>query len=140
MSTNKTVKTGATVSGFLATVDNAQRRADCRAVMKIMREVTGKRAAMWGPSIIGFGSYHYTYDSGREGDMCLTGVSPRKQNLAVYIMPGFERYGALLKKLGKHKTGRSCLYLNRLDDVDAAVLRKLIERAVADMRKKYGDG
>ncbi len=137
MSDNKTVKNRSSVAAFLAGVDNDARRNDCKAVMAMMRKATGKRATMWGSSIIGFGSYHYTYDSGREGDMCLVGVSPRKANLAVYIMPGFSRYGALLKKLGKHRTGKSCLYINKLADVDDAVLQSLIDRSVADMRKTH---
>lgn len=137
---NKTVRTKATVSEFLATIDNDQRRKDCKAVMKIMREVTGKRAAMWGTSIIGYGSYHYKYDSGREGDMPVVGLSPRKQNLAIYIMPGFGSYAALMKKLGKHKTGKSCLYINKLEDVDKGVLTALIEKSVAHMEKKYNSG
>jgi len=93
---------------------------------------------MWGPSMVGFGSYHYKYASGREGDWFLVGFSPRKRDLTVYIMPGFERYATLLGKLGKHKTGRSCLYLKRLADVDIGVLEQLISDSVAHMKQKYG--
>lgn len=137
MAANKTVKTRATVSEFLATIDNEKRRRDCKAVMKIMREVTGKRAAMWGSSLIGYGSYHYKYESGREGDMPIVGLSPRKQNLVVYIMPGFTEYDTLMKKLGKFKTGKSCLYINKLEDVDTDVLRQLIEKSSTYMERKY---
>ena len=103
----------------------------------MMRKATGKRARMWGSSMIGFGSYHYKYASGREGEWSLVGLSPRKQNLVVYIMPGFSEFPALMKKLGKYKTGKSCLYLNKLDDVDERVLQKLIEQSVKVMRKRY---
>ena len=102
-----------------------------------MRDETGERAKMWGNSIVGFGSYHYKYASGHEGDWPITGFSPRKQNFAVYIMPGFERYAVLMAKLGKFKTGKSCLYVKRLEDVDETVLRRLVRRSVADMRKRY---
>ena len=137
MTENKTRRTGNSVREFLATVDNEKRRKDCQVVMQLMREVTGKRAAMWGPGIIGFGSYHYKYDSGREGDMPLTGVSPRKQNLSIYIMAGFDRYEGLMKKLGRHKTGKSCLYISNLDDVDLNVLRRLIKESTRDIGKRY---
>ena len=133
----KTKPTGASVAAFLKSVDDDQRRRDAREVEKLMKEITGKRPKMWGTSIVGFGTYHYKYKSGREGDWPVTGFSPRKQNLAIYIMPGFSRYTALMKKLGNCKTGKSCLYLKRLDDVDAKVLRQLIARSVADMKKLY---
>ena len=103
----------------------------------MMRRATGKRAKMWGSSIVGYGSYHYKYESGREGDWCLVAFSPRKQNLVVYIMPGFESFPTLLKKLGKYKTGKSCLYLNKLADVDQEVLQELIIESVEVMRKRY---
>jgi hypothetical protein len=103
----------------------------------MMRKATGKRARLWGTNIVGFGTYHYKYASGREGDWILVGFSPRKQNLVVYIMPGFKEFPALMNKLGKYKTGKSCLYLNKLDDVDAAVLEKLIGQSVKVMRKRY---
>ena len=102
-----------------------------------MREATGKRAKMWGSSIVGYGEYHYKYATGREGDMAITAFSPRSQNLTVSIMSGFDQYQALMKKLGKYKTGKSCLYIKRLEDVNTKVLQKLIERSVKDMRKKY---
>jgi len=134
---NKTARTGTSVSEFLKGVDDPQKRKDCKAVAKMMREITGQRAAMWGTSIVGFGTYHYVYESGREGDFFLAGFSPRKQNLTLYIMDGFSGYKGLMKKLGKYKTGKSCLYIKRLEDVDEGVLRKLIEGSVAATRKKY---
>ena len=133
----KTKQNNTSVTAFLKTIENQTRRADAQAVHKIMREVTGKRAKMWGSSIVGYGSYDYKYESGRSGSFMLCGFSPRKQNLAVYIMPGFSAYGALMKRLGKFKTGKSCLYINKLQDVDLKVLRTLVERSVRDMRKKY---
>ena len=100
-----------------------------------MSEITGEPAEMWGGSIIGFGSYHYVYESGREGDWFLTGFAPRKQSLTLYIMPGFEHYDDLLARLGKHKIGRSCLYINKLADVDMDVLRELVAESVSHMRR-----
>ena len=137
MAENKTKPTRASVTAFLNSVEDTQKRADCRKVAAMMRRATGKRAKMWGPSIVGFGTYHYKYDSGRAGDFMLTGFSPRKQALSVYIMPGFSGYDAQLKKLGKYKTGKSCLYIRRLADVDERVLEQLISKSVQDMRDKY---
>ncbi len=130
----KTQKNTASVSAFLKGVEDPTRRKDCEAVRKIMREETGSRAAMWGEAIVGFGSYHYKYASGREADWMLCGFSPRKQNLTVYIMAGFSKYEALLKKLGKHRTGKSCLYIKRLEDVNLDVLRELIRQSVTHLR------
>lgn len=135
MAENQTVRTKASVSGFLAKVKDKQRRADCQALVKIMQEASGERAAMWGPSIVGFGSYHYKYASGREGDMPLTGFSPRKQNLTLYIMGGFDRYENILDELGKFKTGGGCLYIQRLEDVHLPALKRLIRESVKVMRK-----
>ena len=137
MAANKTTPTKASVTTFLNSVEDSQKRADCRKVAAMMRRATGKRAKMWGPSIVGYGTYHYKYESGREGDFMLTGFSPRKQALTVYVMPGFARYDALMKKLGKFKTGKSCLYIKRLADVDEGVLEKLIDASVKQMRKDY---
>ena len=134
---NKTAPTGASVGQFLDAVENPTRQRDCRAVMDFMAAETGEAPKMWGPSIIGFGSYRYAYQSGREGEMPLTGVSPRKQSLVLYIMPGFAGSTELLERLGKHKTGKSCLYINKLDDVDNEVLRQLIRESVRAMRAKY---
>ena len=133
MAENKTVKTGASVEEFMAAVENRRRREDGLALLEMMKDVTGLEPEMWGPSIIGFGSYHYRYDSGREGDMPLIGFSPRSRSLSLYIMSGFDEYEALLSKLGKHRKGASCLYINKLADVDTGVLRELVARSVEHM-------
>lgn len=129
--------TDADVAAFLATVDDPQKRADCEALLPIMAGVTDAPAKMWGKSMVGFGAYHYTYDSGHSGTAMLTGFAPRKANLTVYIMSGFEAHGPLMARLGKYKTGKSCLYLKCLGDVDQAVLEQLIADSVAWMRAKY---
>ena len=134
MAQNKTVKTGASVDEFMAAVGNKRRRDDGLVLLDMMREVTGLGPEMWGPSIIGFGSYHYKYDSGREGDMPLIGFSPRSRSLSLYIMSGFDEYDDLLSRLGKHRTGASCLYINKLADVDMDVLRELVSQSVEHMR------
>lgn len=134
MSELKTKKTDASVEEFLNTVEHEKRRKDGFALLEMMREITGEEPAMWGPSIVGFGSYHYKYASGREGDWFVAGFSPRKRNLTLYIMSGFDGYEALLEKLGKYKTGVGCLYINKLEDVDEQVLRELIGQSVAHMR------
>ena len=136
----KTKRTGASVSAFINGIEDRQQRADARKIAAMMRAATGEKAKMWGPSMVGYGSYHYRYASGREGDWFLTGFSPRKQNFSVYIMPGFADFDALLKKLGKYRTGKSCLYIKRLADVDEAVLDKLINDAVRRMRDNYASG
>ena len=133
----KTKETEASVEAFLASVENDRRREDARAVTALMQNVTGLKPKMWGPSIVGFGQYHYKYDSGHEGDMCMIGLSPRKQNLVLYIMPGFKGQEAMLKRLGKHKTGKSCLYLNKLAEVDQDVLEAMIREAFDFMRQRY---
>jgi len=130
MAEPKTKKTKASVSAFLNGIEDPQKRKDAKAIAKMMREITGKTAKMWGPSMVGYGSYRYKYASGREGDWFLTGFSPRKQALTLYIMSGFSCYDALLEKLGKYKTGKACLYIKRLEDVDLGTLRTLIERSV----------
>ena len=134
---NKTRPNKASVTAFLNAIESKGRRADAKRVAAMMRKATGSRARMWGSSIVGYGKYHYKYASGREGEWALVGFSPRKQNLAVYIMPGFSSFAPLMKKLGKYKTGKSCLYINKLDDVDDAVLEKLIVDSVKLMRKRY---
>jgi len=133
----KTRKTGASVAAFLRAVPGEKRRKDAQVVLKMMKKITGLDPEMWGPSIVGFGSVHYVYASGHEGDMGLTGFSPRKAAITIYIVQGFGRYGALMAKLGKFKTGKSCLYLNSLADVDLDVLAELIRESVAHMRKTY---
>ena len=133
----KTRKNNASVAAFLNAIDDKQKRADAKRVSAMMREATGSRAKMWGTSIVGFGSYHYKYASGREGDWMLVGFSPRKQNLTLYIMPGFKTFESLMAKLGKFKTGKSCLYIKKLDDIDEGVLKKLIAGSVKHMRSQY---
>ncbi len=133
----KTKANKKSVRAFIDAIEDEQKRKDSRSVLKLMQKLTGEKATMWGDSIVGFGSYHYKYKSGREGDWMLTGFSPRKQNLTIYIMAGFSKYGALLKKLGKHKTSVSCLYIKRLSDVDLDVLSELIARSVKHMKHTY---
>ena len=130
----KTKLNDASVEDFLNGVADENRRRDCFAVLEIMREVTGEEPKMWGASIIGFGSYRYKYASGREGDWPLTAFSPRKQNLTLYIMPGFARYTGLMQKLGKHKTGKGCLYINKLKEIDQPTLRELVAQSVAHVK------
>lgn len=133
----KTTPTDASVDAYIDAVEDAQKREDCRAVAAMMAEATGAPARMWGSSIVGFGSYHYRYESGREGDFMETGFAARKRALTLYVMAGFSEYGDLLAKLGKHKTGKSCLYVKRLADVDQDVLREMVERSVAWIRARY---
>lgn len=137
MAEAKTVPTGASVDEFLAAVEDEGRRRDCEVLRGLMREITGEEPQMWGPSIIGFGSYRYRYASGREGDWPLAGFSPRKRDLTVYVMAGFSQYEELMERLGKHRTGKSCLYLKRLDDVDLDVLRELVSRSVEHVAARY---
>ena len=133
----KTTPTEASVDAYIDAVEDAQKREDCRAVAAMMADVTGAPARMWGSSIVGFGSYHYRYASGREGDFMETGFAARKRELTLYVVAGFSEYGDLLAKLGKHKTGKSCLYVKRLADVDEDVLREMVERSVAWIRARY---
>ena len=137
MSEPKTKLNDADVDAFLGKVEDRAKRQDCRELVDIMSAATGQPPRMWGTSIVGFGSYHYKYASGREGEFMITGFSPRAQSLTLYIMPGFRQFESLMKKLGKHKTGKSCLYIKRLSDVDENVLQRLIEGSVEHMRKKY---
>ena len=134
MAQNKTQRNDGDVLAYLESVANKRRREDSLALLTMMAEATGERAEMWGTSIVGFGSYHYRYASGREGEFMLTGFAPRKQALTLYIMGGHERYDALMAKLGKHRTGSSCVYINKLADVDLDVLRALIAESVDYMR------
>lgn len=133
----KTKATEVSVESFLNGVADEKKRKDALEVLKLMTEITGEKPKMWGPSIVGFGSYHYKYASGQEGDWPVTGFSPRKTSLTLYIMPGFDRYDDLMQKLGKYKTGKSCLYINKLADVDMGVLKELVTASVAHMNKKY---
>lgn len=132
----KTKPTAVTIDDFLATVENPERRADAKVVLGMMRDATGEDAVMWGPSIVGFGRYRYLYDSGHGGEMCLAGFSPRKTELVVYIIPGFDAYAPLLARLGPHRIGKSCLYIKRLADIDQDALRELITIGVAAMEKQ----
>ena len=137
MTQNKTQPTPQKPSEFISGIEDKDKRADCRELMKLMSGITGNHAKMWGPSIVGYGKYHYKYESGREGEFFLTGFSPRKQALSIYIISGFEINPKLMEKLGKYKTGKSCLYVKKLDDIDRTVLAQLIEESVAHIRKKY---
>ena len=121
---------------FIDKVENEQRRKDGHELVSLMKKVTGKPAKMWGPSIVGFDQYHYKYASGHEGDMPITGFSPRKQSLVLYLGPGLEDK-KLMSRLGKHKMGKGCLYINKLDDVDRDVLFELVTKSVEKMRKLY---
>ena len=135
---NKTRQNNSSVDAFVGAVDHQRRREDAQTVKAMMERVTAWEPRMWGASIVGFGEYHYKYESGREGDFLITGFSPRKKALTIYIMPGFTRYDTLMGKLGKFKTGKSCLYINKLDDVDLSVLEELIRLSVEYMVEKYG--
>lgn len=140
---NKTQATQASVADFVASIDHEGRRADAHILLALYADVTGLEPQMWGPTIIGYGRYHYRYDSGREGDMCRAGFSPRKANLSLYLMGGYcnpdtqARVDALRARLGKHKVGASCLYINKLADVDMAVLRELVALDLAWMDERY---
>ncbi len=134
---NKTQKNTASVQDFLNSVEDERKREDSFTILELMRDLTGHEPVMWGASLVGFGTYHYKYESGREGDFFLVGFSPRKANLTLYIMAGFSEYESLMEKLGKYKTGKSCLYIKRLEDVDLPTLKELIKRSVAFISEKY---
>src|SRR5437868_3584596 len=137
MAENKTKPTKLSVAAFIDALTDPSRRADAKALVKLMQCATGEKPKMWGPSIIGFGSYHYTYDSGREGDIPLAGFSPRKAATVLYGMTGLSDSEALLAKLGKHTTGKGCLYVKKLADVDQKVLEELVVKSVAARRARY---
>lgn len=137
MATNKTTQNEDSVEDFINAVDDEQKRRDSWDMIALMKKITGSDPRMWGSSLVGFGSYHYQYASGREGDFFLTGFSPRKAAFTVYIMPGFSEYAVLMEQLGPHKTGKSCLYIKNLDVVDRNILERLISKSVADMRERY---
>ena len=134
---NKTVPTDTSVEQFINSVDNETKRKDSLEILDMMSAITGSSPVLWGSSLVGFGRYHYKYASGREGDFFLTGFSPRKQALTIYIMPGFSEYETILGNLGKYKTGKSCLYVKKLDEIDRDLLRELITKSVAYMRANY---
>lgn len=127
MSENKTKETTASVEEFLNSVESDRKKKDSFEILEMMKEITGLEPKMWGKSLIGFGNYHYKYESGREGDWFRVGFSPRKANISLYLIYGFTKYEELINKLGKHKTGKGCLYVNKLDDIDRDVLKELIE-------------
>jgi hypothetical protein len=134
----KTRKSNASVTAFLKSVENEQRRKDGLELLDIFKDVTRMRPKMWGSSIVGFGEYHYRSERSRqEGDWPLTGFSPRKTSMTVYIMPGFSQYTDLMKQLGRHKSSVSCIYFNKLEDIDVKVLKQVIRKSVADMKKAY---
>jgi hypothetical protein len=135
----KTKPTEMSVADFLATVAD-DRREECDALVALMRRATGEEPRMWGPSMVGFGSYHYRYESGREGDWFLAGFSPRKKALTVYVMAGFTGFEELLARLGRHETGKSCLYLRSLAEVDAEVLEELVRRSAEHVARQYAAG
>jgi hypothetical protein len=136
-SENKTKPTEISVEAFIDTVADERQREDARTIAAMMQRLTGEAPKMWGPSIIGFGSYHYKYDSGREGDMCRIGFSPRKGQTVVYVVDGYRDKDDLMARLGKHKTGQSCLYIKKLADIDEAVLEEICTRSLAYMATKY---
>ena len=131
----KTQENDASVNDYLNSVEDEKKREASFKVKELMEEVTGEEARMWGDSIVGFGHYNYKYASGREGEWMLVGFAPRKKNLTLYIMSGFDEYDDLLDKLGKHSTGKSCLYINKLEDVDTDVLRDLVDKSVQHMKE-----
>jgi len=137
MSDQKTLPTGASVDDYIAQVEPVGRREDARELLQIFQTATGFQPKMWGPSMIGFGRYDYTYDSGHSGSSLATGFAPRKANMVVYILPGYTNFGDILGRLGKHKMGKSCLYLGRLKGVDLAVLEELIQAGLADLSKRW---
>ena len=137
MADNKTKPTELSVAAFIDAITDPTRRADAKTLVKLMQDAAGEKPKMWGPSIVGFGSYHYRYDSGREGDMPLIGFSPRKAATVLYNMTGFSDSEALLAKLGRHTTGKGCLYIKRLADVDQKVLEALTAKSVAAMRARH---
>lgn len=139
MPEQKTKPTGQTVESFLDKVESEQVRDDCVALIRIMKKATGSSPKMWGSGIIGFGQYHYKYESGHEGYSCLAGFSPRKGNISVYVMPGSDKHEKLLAKLGKYKAAKACLYIKKLEDVNVAVLEELVKSSVDALKKKYPD-
>jgi hypothetical protein len=136
MAENKTKQTEASVKKFIDSVPDEQKRADAFAILDMMQHAAKLQPKMWGTAIIGFGSVHYKYDSGREGDICMMGFSPRKQSISVYLPGGHTAYASELKKLGKHETGKGCLYINKLAEVDTAVLQKIFEKGMKVAAKK----
>jgi len=137
MPENKTIATAEPVSAYLATITDPQRRADCEQLQAMMQEITGCEAKMWGPGIVGFDQYHYRYDSGREGDMCIVGFSSRKTDISIYLVASSEDQQQLLAQLGRHKMGKACLSVRRLTDIQLPVLQQLIVGSVKATRLRY---
>ena len=137
MTENKTKPNNTSVIDFLNSVEDEEKRRDAHALLEVFRSITLEPAVMWGENIVGFGSYHYKYDSGREGDMCITGFSPRKSNFSIYIMSGFFNTQELLEQLGPHKTGKACLYINRLSNIDMDVLSQMIKSSYLHYKNKH---
>lgn len=135
---NKTVENNSSVTDFIESIEDQKKKADSIIINALITELTGESPKMWGSSIIGYGNYHYKYESGREGDFMKIGFSPRKQSLTLYIMPGFGRYEEIMQLLGKYKTGKSCLYIKKLADVDLKALKELIKESYDYMTDKYG--
>lgn len=131
----KTKPTNDSVDAYIDAISDERTQRDCRKLLALMKRVTGEQPRLWMNQTVGFGTYHYKYPSGQEGDWYITGFAPRKANLTLYIMPGFTEYGDLMAKLGKHKTGKSCLYIKSLDDVDMSVLEELVDKSVSHMRR-----
>jgi len=138
MAENKTKATEASVESYLSAIEDESRRKDCEAVSKLMSKVTKEQPKMWGTSIVGFGSYHYKYPSGREGDSCLVGFSSRKGDITLYLVADFPGHDELLSGLGKHKMGKGCLYARKLSDVDPQVLEQLVAGSFAERKRHYG--
>lgn len=134
---NKTAPTKQSAAAIIDAIEEPEKRNDAIQLLQLMKKATGEEPVIWGGSMIGFGNYHYKYDSGREGDWFITGFSPRKREFSVYIMSGFNSYPELMEKLGKYKTGKSCLYIKRMSDIDSTTLTKLVEESVKYIRKKY---
>lgn len=139
--TNKTVPTEINVADYMDAIDDLDRRADCQWLLTTLTEITGETARMWGgtlkSAIVGFGQYHYKYDSGREGDYLRIGFANRAQSLSIYILPGYQDFDEMLSRLGKHKMGKSCLYIKKLSDVDLDVLREMLNKGISIMDEKY---
>ena len=138
MAENKTRPTQASVAGYLAAITDEARRKDCEALAALIAKATGLAPVMWGPGIVGYGSYHYRYESGREGDSCLVGFASRKGDISIYLTAAFPGHDDLLAKLGKHKMAKACLYVRRLADVDLQVLAQLVAGSVAEMKRRHG--
>lgn len=137
MAENKTQPTKASAAKYIDALEDPQQKKDCKQLVKMMRAATGERAVMWGPSIVGFGTHHYKYDSGREGDIMIVGFAPRKGQISLYLTCDIQQMAPLLAKLGKHKTGKGCLYIKRLADVDVDVLKQMIERGIEEVENSH---